>query len=60
MPRIMIRCPLLGQPVATGLVTEKIKLESLDELETPLRCPACLKLHKWQAKDAWVETGRQR
>ena len=55
MPEIMIRCPSLKQSVSTGLKTEAIKLESLDDLSIPLRCPACLKMHHWQRKDAWVE-----
>jgi hypothetical protein len=56
MPNIMIRCPTLGTAVPTGLTTEKIKFESLSEVRIPLRYPDCFKLHKWERKDAWVET----
>jgi hypothetical protein len=55
MPNIMIRCPTLGTAVPTGLTTEKIKFESLSGVIIPLHCPACMKLHKWEQKDAWVE-----
>jgi hypothetical protein len=56
MPHIMIRCPITQQAVATGLSTDTIILRSIGEgIEIPLRCPACLKLHKWERKDAWVE-----
>jgi hypothetical protein len=55
MPNIMIRCPTLGTAVPTGLTTEKIKFESLSGVMIPLRCPACMKLHQWQQKQAWVE-----
>jgi hypothetical protein len=55
MPKIMICCPILKQPVSTGLKTEAIKLDSLDGLSIPLRCPACLKMHHWEREDAWVE-----
>lgn len=55
MPDIMIRCPVLKEPVLTGLKTEAIKLESLDDLSIPLRCPACLKMHYWERKEAWVK-----
>jgi hypothetical protein len=24
------------------------------DLEIPLRCPACLKIHKWKPRDAWT------
>ena len=56
MPKIMIRCPTLSKGIPTGLTTETIVLNSLDDdLEIPLRCPACLKIHKWTRKDAWVD-----
>jgi hypothetical protein len=55
MPDIMIRCPTLKEPVSTGLTTEAIKFESLDDLSIPLRCPACRKTHHWGLKDAWVK-----
>jgi hypothetical protein len=55
MPNIMICCPTLGTSVPTGLTTEKIKFESLSGVMIPLRCPDCMKLHKWERKDAWVE-----
>jgi hypothetical protein len=56
MPDILILCPIRKEPVSTGLTTEAIKLESLDDdLSIPLRCPACLKVHHWVRKDAWVK-----
>ena len=55
MPSIMIRCPILGRPVPTGLTTEQIKFESLSGIKIPLQCPACQKLHQWQQKQAWVQ-----
>jgi hypothetical protein len=55
MPKIMIRCPIVGVDVPTGLSTETIKFDSLSNVTIPLRCPACRKLHKWEQKDAWVE-----
>jgi hypothetical protein len=55
MPDIMIRCPILGKAVPTGLSTETIMVDSLDDLPIPMRSPACLKIHKWQRKDAWID-----
>ena len=55
MPKIMIRCPTVGVAVTTGLTTEQIKFESLSGVTIPLRCPACLKLHRWEKKEAWVD-----
>jgi hypothetical protein len=51
----MIRCPIVGTAVPTGLTTETIKFESLSGVTVPLQCPACGKLHKWEHRDAWVE-----
>ena len=54
MPNIVIRCPTLGTTVPTGLSTEKIKFKSLSGVELRLQCPACLRLHKWEQREAWV------
>jgi hypothetical protein len=29
-------------------------LESLPEVELPLRCPRCGQMHRWTPKDAWL------
>ena len=55
MPAIMISCRTFGTPVPTGLTTETIKFESLSGTEIRMRCPACLKCHRWKRKDAWIE-----
>ena len=56
MPKIMIRCPIVGRAVPTGLTTEMIVFDSIDaNLEIPLNCPACLKIHKWQPREAWID-----
>jgi hypothetical protein len=51
----MIRCPNFGRDVPTGLTTETIVFESLDGIQIPFQCPACLKTHWWRKKDAWVD-----
>jgi hypothetical protein len=52
----MIRCPIIGMAVPTGLSTETVVFDTIDpKLEMPLRCPACLKIHKWKPKDAWID-----
>jgi hypothetical protein len=56
VPKIMFRCPVFGSAVPTGLTTEQIIFDSLPpDLEIPMRCPACMKFHNWEPKDAWVE-----
>jgi hypothetical protein len=54
MTDILICCPVYREPVHTGLSAETIVLDSLDDLSIPLRCPACMKVHKWQRKDARI------
>ena len=51
----MIRCPMFGKAVSSGLTTKAIILGLDDDLSMPLKCPACLKLHNWRRRDAWVE-----
>jgi hypothetical protein len=57
IPNIMIRCPITGKAVPTGLSTETVLFDSLGDISVPMRCPACLKMHRWKKKDAWVEKG---
>jgi len=60
MPNIMINCPFFEKPVPTGLTTEAIVFASLiPDMDIPLECPACKKMHKWKPSDAWVDTSRQ-
>jgi len=54
MRDIVILCPKLGKPVATGLTTKMIVLDALD-ITLSLRCPGCGKIHRWKQKDAWVD-----
>ena len=39
----------------TGLVTEKIKFDSLSGIQFALLCPACGRIHRWKRQNAWVE-----
>lgn len=56
MPKILIRCPIFGISVSTGLTTEMIVFDSIEaDLKMPMRCPACLKMHNWMPKDAWID-----
>jgi len=50
---ILIECPIRKTPVATGLTTGMIVLETLPPVALPLHCPACGNVHYWLPKDAW-------
>ena len=55
MPDILIRCPITGQAVPTGLNTETVVFESLSNVAVPpIKCSKCGQLHFWTPKDAWV------
>jgi hypothetical protein len=41
--------------VPTGLMTEKIKFESLGGMQFSIICPTCGKIHRWKKRDAWIE-----
>ena len=51
---IVIRCPLTKRPVSTGLTTDMIVLETLPNVDVPLRCRACGQIHRWTPNDAWT------
>jgi len=51
---IFVQCPSTGAPIATGLKTEWVLLQSLPRVLIPLHCPVCGQMHKWHPKDAWV------
>jgi RNase P subunit RPR2 len=55
MPRILIRCRTFGKPVPTGLMTEKIRFDSLGGMQFSIICPTCGKIHRWKKRDAWIE-----
>jgi hypothetical protein len=50
---IMIKCPLFGIPVPTGVTADIIVLDTL-EFSLTMHCPACRKIHRWTQRDAWV------
>ena len=56
MPRIMIRCPETGTPVATGMsAPDQASFDRDLILEHTLRqCPACDKDHVWDKESAFL------
>jgi len=52
MPMLMIRCPRTGQPVFTGVETDRTSLQRLPDSGGHLRCPICGKDHEWGRRDA--------
>ena len=55
MAAVLIRCPDTGRAIATGIETDRFSFETLPDIESKLRCPACGKIHVWRRSDAWLE-----
>ena len=60
MPDVMIRCPVTGKPVRTGMSLSRESLE-LSELEDNRvgPCPHCGQTHVWDKEDAYLESQAQ-
>jgi hypothetical protein len=53
--RVMIRCPVTGDSIATGLMTDP---KSWDARQIGLNraiCPACKQSHAWNKNDTFLE-----
>jgi hypothetical protein len=54
----MIRCPIAGEPVWTGVTMHPTALAARDDLATNgFRCPRCDELHTWSKRAAWIDDG---
>ena len=53
--RVMIRCPVTGGPIATGLVADAKTWNTRPIGLNRVACPACKQSHAWSKKDAFLE-----
>jgi hypothetical protein len=51
---IMIRCQITGQPVSTGILTNKTDFSRLAHLPGSMLCPSCGDRHQWAMSYAWL------
>ncbi|HYU14301.1 MAG TPA: hypothetical protein VEK82_17115 [Stellaceae bacterium] len=49
---IMIKCPVTGHDVSTGI--ETIGIEELPAVTAKMVCPACGRVHDWIKTNAWL------
>lgn len=50
---VVIKCPIRGHEVPTGVVIDIANFEGMPKARTELKsCPACGKSHEWSATDA--------
>lgn len=57
MADVMIKCPVTGVPVATGIGMDFESLKNVDMRDNTLGdCPSCGQDHVWQKKDAFPDS----
>ena len=54
MASIMIKCPVSGRAVSTGIETESAVFRKLPKVSSRMHCPACGKNHVWSVSSAWL------
>jgi hypothetical protein len=53
--RVMIRCPVRGHAIATGLVADPKTWNARPIGLNRVSCPACKQSHAWSKKDIFLE-----
>ena len=54
MGLLMIRCPVTGREIATGIKANRFSFNRSPVFFGHTFCPICQRNHEWFAKDAWV------
>ena len=54
MDEIMIKCPVTGQHIKTGIITDNHSFDNLPQVGSSIKCPHCGGAHSWKAADAWL------
>jgi len=55
MVRVMIRCPVNGDPIPTGLMADPKFWSARPIGLNRVLCPVCKQSHAWNKKDAFLE-----
>jgi hypothetical protein len=57
MGKIMIKCPVTGKAVFTGIGTDKKSFDDPSNTfeNNSIHCPHCMNNHVWSKKDAYWE-----
>jgi hypothetical protein len=53
--RVMIRCPMTGRSIPTGLTAEESTWHSRPIGLNRVSCPECKQVHAWNKSDAHLE-----
>ncbi len=54
MGKIMIRCPITGRAIPTGMEADEARFNSMPVFFAQAYCPFCRTTHRWFARHAWV------
>ena len=54
MGMLMIKCPLTGRAIPTGLEADRSSFDRTPVFFGRTYCPMCRSNHEWFAKEAWV------
>lgn len=54
MGLVMIRCPVTGHVISTGLEASELSFNHSPVFFSRTFCPVCRRDHQWFATDAWV------
>lgn len=60
MGLIMIRCPITGREIPTGMKANRFSFNRSPVFFGHTFCPVCQRNHEWFAKDAWVREPTER
>jgi predicted RNA-binding Zn-ribbon protein involved in translation (DUF1610 family) len=55
MGMVMIKCPISGRVVATGIELEEETFTQLPNVGSGMTCPGCGGHHIWRKADAWLD-----
>jgi hypothetical protein len=51
---VMIRCPITGRAVSTGIETDSQTFAHLPDKLAKTKCPVCDSVHIWWTREAWL------
>jgi len=54
MGMVMVKCPLTGRAIPTGIETDHESFQRCTVFFARTRCPICHTDHSWFAREAWV------
>ena len=60
MGLVMIKCPITGHAISTGLEASRSSFNRSPVFFGRTFCPACRRDHQWFAKDAWVNEPKEK